>query len=204
MNQQNVSAQERREHDEPREGVTGVPAGVYVVIAAAVAIGSIYIASEQFTAAPDVGDHRTFSDLMPKEKSGASEGEGYPPSADGAALYAARCAACHQANGTGLPGVFPPLAGSDWVTGQESTLAGILLHGVTGTLTVSGVKYNGTMPAFKTQLSDAEIAALATYLRTQWGNRASPVSAEGVRAARTATASREMPWNGDADLVPLK
>jgi mono/diheme cytochrome c family protein len=121
-------------------------------------------------------------------------------SVDGAAIFASRCAVCHQAAGTGLPGVFPPLAGSNWVGGQGAPLVQIVLHGVQGALTVNGTTYNSAMPAFGSQLNDAQIAAVLTYVRGQWGNKAAAVSPGLVSAQRAATATRTGPWNGDADL----
>ena len=79
----------------------------------------------------------------------------------------------------------------------------ILLHGIQGTLTVNGVAYNGAMPTFGSQLSDAEIAAVLTYVRGQWGNKAGPVGAALVSTQRAATAARSAPWNGDTDLTKL-
>jgi mono/diheme cytochrome c family protein len=122
-------------------------------------------------------------------------------SVDGAAVFAANCAVCHQAAGTGLPGVFPPLAGSSWVGGRDATLAQILLHGVQGALTVNGTAYNSAMPAFGTQLNDKQIAAVLTYIRSQWGNKAAAVNPTVVSAQRAATATRGGPWNGDSDLA---
>jgi mono/diheme cytochrome c family protein len=79
----------------------------------------------------------------------------------------------------------------------------ILLHGIQGTLTVNGVSFNGAMPNFGTQLSDAEIAAVLTFVRSQWGNKGGPVSASQVAAQRAATASRSDAWSGDAELTKL-
>ncbi|MDB6045177.1 MAG: cccA [Gammaproteobacteria bacterium] len=126
---------------------------------------------------------------------------GKQDSVDGAAIFAGSCAVCHQAAGTGLPGVFPPLAGSSWVGGQDGTLVQILLHGVQGALTVNGTTYNSAMPAFGSQLSDAQIAAVLTYVRSQWGNKAAAVNPTLVSAQRAATAARSGPWNGDTDLA---
>ena len=125
-------------------------------------------------------------------------------SSDGATVFAARCAACHQLSGTGLPGVFPPLAGSNWVNGAPGTLARIVLHGVQGTLTVNGTAYNGAMPPFAEQLDNAEIAAVLTYIRSQWGNKGAPVADAVVTAQRSATAARSTPWNGEAELAGAK
>jgi mono/diheme cytochrome c family protein len=127
--------------------------------------------------------------------------DGKHGSADGAAVFAGTCAVCHQATGKGLPGAFPPLAGSSWVEGRDTTLVQIVLHGVQGTLTVNGTTYNSAMPAFGGQLSDAQIAAVLTYIRSQWGNKTPAVSPTVVSAQRAATATRTGPWGGDSDLA---
>jgi len=122
---------------------------------------------------------------------------------DGAQVYAGKCAACHQASGAGLVGIFPPLAGSSWVTGSEQRLVQILLHGIQGPIEVLEITYNGLMPAWK-MLSDAELAAVATYVRGAFGNQASAISAELVAAERAATASRVTPWAGGEALEAVK
>lgn len=123
---------------------------------------------------------------------------------DGAQLYQ-RCATCHQANGQGITGAFPPLAGSEWVTGRPDAAIRILLHGVQGEMTVKGAKYNSMMPAYGTgqEMSDAEVAAVLTYVRTSWGNKASPVTAAQVAAVRGATKGRKTSWT-PAELAPFK
>ena len=201
MDSSRISEQERRENADPDEASNAIPMGIYVLVACLVVFGAYYILIQPEPLAPEMGDQRTLADLQPKPaaKAGAATG-----GADGAAIYAARCAACHQATGAGLPGVFPPLAGSEWVTGKEEALAKILLHGVTGALTVKGSTFNGAMPAFKDQLKDDEIAAVASHMRSQWGNTASPIGADVVAKARSETASRAEPWKGDADLAGMK
>jgi mono/diheme cytochrome c family protein len=89
------------------------------------------------------------------------------------------------------------------VNGRDTTLIQIVLHGVQGPLTVNGTSFSGAMPAFGTQLSDAEIAALLTYVRSQWGNAGAAVSVAQVAAQRAATATRSGAWNGDAELTKL-
>jgi mono/diheme cytochrome c family protein len=90
------------------------------------------------------------------------------------------------------------------VTGPHVAAIRILLHGVQGTLTVNGTAYSGAMPGFASQLSDEEIAAVLSYVRSQWGNQAAPVGAVQVTAERAATTARSEPWNGDADLTTMK
>lgn len=103
------------------------------------------------------------------------------------------CAACHQADGKGLAGTFPPLAGSEWVTGDPNIPIAIVLHGMQGPVTVAGQQYNSLMAPLGT-LSDEQIAAILTYERSSWGNSASPVTAAQVAQVRAATSSRTQPW----------
>jgi mono/diheme cytochrome c family protein len=122
---------------------------------------------------------------------------------DGKQVYATTCAACHQATGEGVAGVFPPLAGSEWVTGDEAKLVRILLHGVTGPIEVAGETFNGMMPGWGTTLKDPDIAAVLTYARSTWGNKGTPITAASVAKIRAATASRTTPWTA-AELAAVK
>ena len=122
---------------------------------------------------------------------------------DGKAVYATTCAACHQATGEGVSGAFPPLVGSEWVTGDDGKLARIILHGITGPIEVAGETFNGMMPPWGGTMKDADIAAVLTYVRTAWGNKAAPVTAAKVAAVRAATSSRTTPWTA-AELAAIK
>ena len=115
----------------------------------------------------------------------------------GAQVYSSRCANCHQSNGQGVSGAFPPLDGTDWVTGDKGRIVRILLHGMQGEVDVQGVTYNGVMPAWGSQLSDAEIAAVITHVRQSWSNSASEVVADEVRRVREATTGRAQPWTAE-------
>ena len=102
---------------------------------------------------------------------------------DGKAVYLAKCAACHQASGQGL-GPFPPLAGNPDVTKADSSnIVAIVLNGRTGPITVNGKQYGGNMPAWRGQLSNAQIASVLTYVRSAWSNKAPAVSEDQVAAA---------------------
>lgn len=110
---------------------------------------------------------------------------------DGAALYAQSCIACHQATGQGIPGVFPPLANSEYVTGDNvERLVSIMVYGLNGPVKVAGVDYNSAMAGFGAQFDDESLAAIATYVRSSWGNSAAPVDATVVSAARKKWGSR--------------
>jgi quinol-cytochrome oxidoreductase complex cytochrome b subunit len=117
-------------------------------------------------------------------KGGASGGTAAAPAAagQGAQIYGTNCAGCHNANGTGQPGVFPPLAHNPFVTGDKSKVVGVLLNGLKGKITVNGQSYDAEMPAWKGKLSNKEIADVATYIRNAWGNKADPVTEADVSA----------------------
>jgi mono/diheme cytochrome c family protein len=116
--------------------------------------------------------------------------------------YLTICFSCHQNNGMGTPGVFPPLANSEWVTGSEERLVRVLLHGLTGPITVAGQPYGGPgsapMPSFgpggTTPWSDDNIAAVLTYIRQEWGNSAPPITPERVAEIRTRVGPRGTAW----------
>jgi mono/diheme cytochrome c family protein len=122
---------------------------------------------------------------------------------DGKQVFSTTCAACHQVTGEGVPGVYPPLAGSEWVTGDDAKLVRILLHGVTGPIEVAGETFNSMMPPWGATLKDADIAAVLTYVRSTWGNKGAPISAARVASIRAATTSRTTPWTV-AELAAVK
>ena len=115
-----------------------------------------------------------------------------PP--DGKQIYQTRCLSCHQMNGRGVPGTFPPLGGTEWVNGDKGRLIRLLLNGLSGSIEVKGTTYTGVMPPWGGALNNAEVAAIATYIRTNFGNDASPVTTKEAAAVRAATKSRKEPW----------
>ena len=122
--------------------------------------------------------------------------------AEGQELYAAVCAACHQPTGFGLDGVAPPLFDSEWVLGSEERLARIVLHGMTGKVTVGKRTYDLQMPPLET-LTDAQIAGVLTYIRREWGHEAAPVEIATIARLRADSKGRAQPWTAD-DLKKLK
>lgn len=198
MSEPEIHTQQERENPEPEEGTNPMPWFVILLTAVLFAFGVVYIARTTMNNAPAWGDSRTVADLQGPAPAAAGA------AVDGAAVFSARCAACHQSSGQGLPGVFPPLAGSEWVAGKAHTVAAIVLHGVNNTMTVKGNTYNGAMPAFKDQLQDAEIAAVLTHVRGAWGNQADAVTADTVAQVRKDTEAQAEPYNGDAGLAALK
>ncbi len=99
---------------------------------------------------------------------------------NGAQVFATNCSSCHGASGAGVPGAFPPLAGNPYVVGDPALVIHTVAYGLTGPVKVNGKTYNGSMPDWKGKLSDADIAAAITFIRSSWGNKATPVSAADV------------------------
>ena len=104
--------------------------------------------------------------------------------ARGEEVYGQICAACHQANGLGVAGAFPPLAGAGDYYGTGENQAYIIINGLAGEIEVLGQKYNGAMPAQGNVLSDYAVAAVGTYVRNSWGNDDGMVTEDDVKAAR--------------------
>jgi mono/diheme cytochrome c family protein/glucose/arabinose dehydrogenase len=108
------------------------------------------------------------------------------------------CITCHQADGKGLPASgFPPLAGATWVTGNEDRLIKIVLKGLMGEIDVNGKKYPGQVPMtpYGGLLNDKEVAAVLTYVRNSFGNQASVVSPEKVKAVRASVVNQKDIYN---------
>jgi mono/diheme cytochrome c family protein len=119
--------------------------------------------------------------------------------ADGRQKYLVSCAGCHGNNGKGAARMGPPLAGSEWVVGDEVRLALIMLHGLEGPIEVAGKKYDApeilpVMPSHST-MDDAVIASILTYIRNEWGNEAPPVSGRTVGSTRHLNQGRVYPWS---------
>ncbi|PAW83768.1 MAG: cytochrome C precursor [Pedosphaera sp. Tous-C6FEB] len=113
-------------------------------------------------------------------------------------IYEMACLPCHQPEGKGLPGVYPPLAGSDWVRGDKARIIKVVLHGLTGPVTVAGQNF-GHLPASVPMpslggLTDDQIADVLTFVRASYGQQSSPVTAAEVKAVRGATGNRQAPW----------
>ncbi len=113
----------------------------------------------------------------------------------GAGGYAV-CGGCHQGNGLGIPGQFPPLAGSEWVLGGTERLIRVVQHGLTGPISVKGAAFNtpGGMQGFGGAMSAGDFANLLTYIRNSWGNEAPMVTKEMVEAVREAEGARATQW----------
>ena len=197
MSKREILPQQRRENPDPEERRTPIHWLVLALAAVLAAFGVDYISHSNVNSPPAWGDGRSLAELVGDKPAAAGT------RIDGGAIFTSMCAACHQATGQGLPGVFPPLAGSEWVVGKPDTAIAILLHGINGAIEVKGKVYQGAMPAFGATLGDGEIAAVLTQIRSQWGNAAAAISAETVAATRARLAQRSEPYAGGEELAKL-
>ncbi|RMG42331.1 MAG: nitrite reductase [Candidatus Dadabacteria bacterium] len=115
----------------------------------------------------------------------------------GKADFLANCAACHQPNGKGMPGVFPPLAKSDFLKKPYAAAIKQALYGSSGEMTVNGVKYNNTMPAMS-HLSDETLAGILTYVVNSWGNPGGNITAAAVKKIRGKSIAKNDPAQGES------
>lgn len=116
----------------------------------------------------------------------------------GKKLFGQNCASCHQSNGLGLPGQFPPLVDSRWATSDPGLISQIILKGLKGPIEVKGETYGQALAmAPLINLNDREIANITTYVRQAWGNQASEISEDQVSGYRTDSADKEDQWTGE-------
>jgi mono/diheme cytochrome c family protein len=106
-------------------------------------------------------------------------------SSPGEQAYIKSCLTCHQADGSGVPGMYPPLSLADKVKGPPEEIAKVVLFGQKGPVIVNGVTYNQSMPPFRT-LSDSTIAVLVNYVRKRWGGSESAISINDIRKIRAS------------------
>lgn len=142
----------------------------------------------------------------PETGDGAPKAAPVDPIVLGRTTYNAVCMACHQANGQGLPGAFPPLVESEWVTGSEDRAIRIVLYGLQGPIKVKGQDFNGVMPAAGPgsgfNLNAEKVAAVLTYIRQEWGNSAPAVSAAKVQEIRGQLGNRGPMTAAELEQVP--
>jgi mono/diheme cytochrome c family protein len=117
------------------------------------------------------------------------------PKVIGKALFSANCITCHQATGLGVPGQYPPLAGSEVETGDATNhLIAIVLKGLQGPVVIEGKPFNNAMQAWEGQYTDPQLAAILTYVRSDWGNNAPPITADMVKQIRGEFKDRKEQW----------
>jgi mono/diheme cytochrome c family protein len=140
---------------------------------------SIYYGVSQWRPGPLYSNTPTYGTMAAVGKGGEAFEE------RGEELYRTSCASCHQDNGQGIPGTFPPLAGDPVVTAKDATEhIRTVLFGKKG-VNINGVKYEAQMPAWADQLSNEEVATVINHERTSWGNNAPTVTPDDVAKVRS-------------------
>jgi len=181
-----------REPPDPREGLEPPPWWLWVISVLLIFWAGFYIGRYGGIFGPYVHLLEERKTVVPTRPGAETK-----PTVDGAQVYASVCVACHQANGQGLPGAFPPLVGSEWVINDPETPIRIVLHGLQGSIEVKGTTYNNVMPEWGSKLSNEEVAAVLTYVRTSWGNNAGEITPDMVDEVRKGTVDRATPWTVD-------
>ncbi len=183
-----------REKIEPRIGREPLSLWLIAIYGLAVFFGGAYLGRYAGNFSGDGLDYLGGAPRVASKTgagSGAAEAAELTPAEKGKKIYSANCATCHQANGLGVAGQYPPLVASEYVDGSTRRLGMILLKGLQGPLTVKGQKYgSAVMQPWEKTLNDQKIADVLTYIRQEWGNKAGPVSAEGISALRKEIAGR--------------
>ena len=184
---------------EPAATSAPVPIWMIVLTLALVFLGAVY-----FDRHSGWFDRRVFAPYSSPEtlagyqpKSGAAA-----MAARGKSVYESVCGICHGSDGLGKPGQAPPLAASEWVTKDLNTLARVPLVGLNGPIQVAGHDWNLSMAPMGAGLSDADLAAVLTYIRTSWGNQSSAVSEADMKAIRAAISGNSPSAADLAKLTP--
>ena len=195
---QQVHAELVAKKPEPKDGFTAMPLFLLGFISTMIFVTSIYLVHYRAGFSPMVYDER----LDPKSAAGSIVKELTPEQvvADGKKSFQQVCAACHQNTGLGVPGTYPPLAGSEWVHGNDERVIRILLHGLNGAVEVEGKTFNGAMPAFGKvtgggyNWNEEKISQVLTYIRQEWGNKSEPITKDQVAEVLAKEKARPKPW----------
>jgi mono/diheme cytochrome c family protein len=190
---QRVHAILLREKPEPSEGYSPLPLMLLGLMSACILFSAIYLGRYSGGFDPLVYDER----ILPGMLEGGAAPVAQDPKVMGKRIFLINCVACHQATGLGLPGAYPPLAGSEWVAGPDERIIRIVLSGLSGPITVKGTLFNFSMPSLGPSLRDEQLAAVLTYIRSEWGNNAPAVSPDKVKEIRAAVVGRTGPWTPD-------
>jgi mono/diheme cytochrome c family protein len=191
---QQVHAAVQREKREPGVGREPLSIWLIAVYGLAVFFGGAYLGRYSGNFSGDALDPYGGEPQAMKKVTGpqgAQQVAELSPRDRGKKIFAANCQTCHQANGLGVAGQYPPLAGAELTIGGSRRSAMIVLKGLQGPVTVKGQKYGAAvMQPWEKTLNDQKIADVLTYERSEWGNNASPVTAEQIAALRKELAGR--------------
>ncbi len=189
-----------REKDEPRDGSSPIPIFILFLFAALCFWGGVYLikfggehfSKDAYTLDYDPHAGRVVVQISLRDR--------------GFKVFKAQCVVCHQESGLGVPGVYPTLAGSEWVTGHQESLARILINGLNGPIEVAGNQFNGNMPAFGPSglnLKPQDLAGVLTYIRQEWCNDASDVTEATINGYMDQYGSRGTPWTAEEVVTDL-
>jgi mono/diheme cytochrome c family protein len=201
-----VHAAVKREHAEPTAEVTPMPLWLTALCGVAVAWAGFYFGVFNGGLSSNIYNEYESSPgnipmLALPQKEGVSDAISLTLAQQGKSVYG-QCVGCHGGTGLGVPGQFPPLAGSPFVIKGEKRIVAILLKGLTGPLTVEGKQFNNAMPPWEAALTPRKIAAVASFVRQEWGNKAGEISEAKVVAAKKEFASKAGSWT-EAELLQI-
>ena len=178
---------------EPRAGITAVPVWMIILLFLLLYWGMVYFDQHSGWFSPEVyAPYRSTAELALYQ----------PPTGGidlsrGKAVYENICGLCHGNDGAGKPGQAPAFANSEWALGTPNRMIRIPIVGLAGPVQVAGQQWNLAMPAMGAALPDDDLAAVLTYIRQSWGNKASAVTPEQVKAVRAEVGNRTQPWTAE-------
>ena len=184
-----VHARLQKQKPEKANGYSATPLVLLGIMCSGIFLGSIYMVHNAVRFDPLV-----VNEHAKREKPGAAGPVALTRAQLGKKVFNSTCATCHQPSGQGIPGQFPPLAGSEWAQGDEQRIIRIVLHGLSGPITVEGKQFNNVMAPLGAVLKDEQIANVLSYVRQEWGNKAPDVEPDTVAKVRADTAGRTTNW----------
>lgn len=188
---QQVHARMQENKPEKPQGYAAFPLVMLGVMCSLIFFSSIYLAHYSAHFDPSI-----FNEHQQPAKGGPVVVE-LTPVQRGKKVFNQICITCHQATGQGVPGTFPPLAGSEWAQGDEQRIIRIVIAGLQGPIHVENKDFNNAMAALGSTLRDEQIADVLTYVRQEWGNKAPAVEAETVSKVRAEIAGHGQPFTSE-------
>jgi mono/diheme cytochrome c family protein len=175
---------------EPRAGNIAVPVWLLILLFLVLYGGMVYFDRQSGWFSPQVyAPYRSMEELALYQPPA-----GGPDLSRGKAVYENVCGLCHGNDGAGKPAQAPPFIASEWALGNPNRMIRIPLAGLAGPVQVAGKEWNLAMPAMGASLSDDDLAVVLTYIRQSWGNKASAIVPEQVKAVRAEVGNRTQPW----------
>jgi mono/diheme cytochrome c family protein len=185
------------ETPEPKAERTAAPVWLFVLLLVLLFGGFVYFDQRSAWCEPLV--YAPYHSLAELNRYQPSEGPMAAMLQLGRQKYDQVCALCHNVAGTGNPNQAPPFIGSEWVLGNPKQLLRIPLYGLQGPITVKGQQYTfaSSMPAMGVTMSEEELAAVLSYMRQSWGNKAEPITAAQVKAVKAEVGAHGQPFTAE-------